>query len=91
MFEESPLFMGFTAWEQMVTKMFDMYLIGMGGWNWTQSQMENAIRMQMNQYQAAMSDLTNLAGKMGEQVNKNQMAVVQAFEDALVNETGGLR
>lgn len=88
MFEES-LVMGFTAWEQMVTRMFDMWLIGMGSWNWTQSQMENAARMQLNQCQAAMSDLTALAGKLGEQANKNQITMVQALEDALVNETKG--
>lgn len=91
MFEENPYFAGFTAWEQMITRMYDMWLIGMGSWNWTQSQMENALRIQLNQYQAAMSDLTIMAGKLGEQVNKNQIAIVQALEDAIVTETKGGR
>jgi len=80
-------FMSFLAsWQEAMTKSWDMWLVTMGSLNWTQNQMENATRKQLNELKAMREDLTKLATEMSKQAAKNQSVILQTLEDAVISE-----
>lgn len=86
MMENAPFLNLYNNWQQTMAKSWDMWLVGLGSLNWTQNQLENATKKQLSEFKAVREDLTKLAGDLSKQAAKNQTTILQALEDAVINE-----
>ncbi|MEQ8201874.1 MAG: hypothetical protein ABRQ24_10695 [Syntrophomonadaceae bacterium] len=86
MLQNIPYVNLYSEWQQAMIKMWDMWLVGLGGLSWTQNQIENATRKQLGEMKAVREDLTKLAQDMSRQAAKNQAVILEVLEDAVISE-----
>lgn len=75
----------FNMIENSVEKMWDMWLVSLGSLSWTQEQLENMTRKQLDQNKAARDELLKLVEDLSKQMRRNQQQFQKMVEEAVMN------
>jgi polyhydroxyalkanoate synthesis regulator phasin len=75
----------FSILEGSVEKMWDMWLMSLGSFSWSQEQMENAIRKYLDEQKIAREDATKLIEELTTQTKNNQKQFQNMVQDAVIN------
>ena len=75
----------FNMIENSMEKMWDMWLVSLGSLSWTQEQMENMTRKQLDQNKAAREEMIKLVEDLSKQTRRNQEQFQKVVEEAVMN------
>jgi len=75
----------FNMIENSMEKMWDMWLVSLGSLSWTQEQIENMTRKQLDQNKAAREELIKLVEDLSKQMRRNQEQFQKMVEEAVMN------
>lgn len=75
----------FNLIENSMEKMWDMWLVSLGSLTWTQEQMENMTRKQLDQNKAAREEMIILVEDLNKQAHINQEQFQKVVEEAVMN------
>lgn len=75
----------FNMIESSMDKMWDMWLVSMNSLSWTQEQMENMARKQMDQNKTAREEMIKLVEDLSKQMRRNQGQFQKVVEEAITN------
>ena len=75
----------FNMIENSMEKMWDMWLVSLGSLSWTQEQIENMTRKQLDQNKAARDELIKLVEDLSKQMRRNQEQFQKMVEEAVMN------
>jgi len=75
----------FNMIENSMEKMWDMWLVSLGSLSWTQEQIENMTRKQLDQNKSAREELIKLVEDLSKQMRRNQEQFQKVVEEAVMN------
>lgn len=75
----------FNMIENSMEKMWDMWLVSLGSLSWTQEQIENMTRKQLDQNKSAREELIKLVEDLSKQMRRNQEHFQKMVEEAVMN------
>ena len=75
----------FNMIESSMDKMWDMWLVSMNSLSWTQEQMENMARKQLDQNKTAREEMIKLVEELSKQMRRNQGQFQKMVEEAITN------
>ena len=75
----------FNMIENSLEKMWDIWLIGLGSLSWTQEQIENMTRQQLDRNKAAREEFIKMVEDLGRQIHRNQEQFQKMVEEAVMN------
>jgi len=75
----------FNMIENSMEKMWDMWLVSLGSLSWTQEQMENMTRKQLDQNKSAREELIKLVEDLNKQTRRNQEQFQKVVQEAVMN------
>lgn len=75
----------FSIAEGSVEKLWDMWLMSLGSFSWSQEQMENAARKYLDERKIAREDATKLIEELTSQTKNNQQQFQKMIQDAVIN------
>lgn len=75
----------FNMIENSMEKMWDMWLVSLGSLSWTQDQIENMTRKQLDQNKAAREELIRLVEDLSKQMRRNQEQFQKLVEEAVMS------
>lgn len=75
----------FNMMENSVGKMWDMWLMSIGSLTWTQEQIENVTRKQLDQNKTAREEMMKLVEDLSKQARINQEQFQKIVEETVMN------
>ncbi|MBP1707435.1 MAG: hypothetical protein H6Q39_1159 [Chloroflexi bacterium] len=75
----------FNMIENSMEKMWDMWLVSLGSLSWTQDQIENMTRKQLDQNKSAREEMIKLVEDLSKQMRRNQEQFQKIIEEAVMN------
>ena len=75
----------FAMMDNSTEKMWDMWLVSLGSLSWTQEQIENMNRKQLDQNKAAREDMIKLVEELSKQMRRNQEQFRKIVEETVLN------
>jgi polyhydroxyalkanoate synthesis regulator phasin len=75
---------GFQVAEKSMEKYWDMWLLAMGSFSWTQEQMESAVHKYLSQRKVEQEEALKISEELLQQVKKNQQYFQYLIRDAVV-------
>jgi len=75
----------FAMMDNSTEKMWDMWLVSLGNLSWTQEQIENMNRKQLDQNKAAREDMIKLVEELSKQMRRNQEQFRKIVEETVLN------
>jgi len=82
---KDSLMTSFSMIENSLEKMWDMWLVSLGSLSWTQDQIENMTRKQLDQNKAAREEMMKLVEDLSKQMRRNQEQFQTIVEEAVMN------
>jgi len=82
---KDSLMKSFSMIENSLEKMWDMWLVSLGSLSWTQDQIENMTRKQLDQNKAAREEMIKLVEDLSKQMRRNQEQFQTIVEEAVMN------
>lgn len=73
----------FAVTDNMLEKMWDMWLVGLGSMSWSQEQAENMVRKYLEQRKNAREENTKVVEELMSQVKKNQIQMQTMIQEAV--------
>lgn len=71
--------------DNSMDKMWDMWLVSLGSLSWTQDQIDDMTRKQLDQNQAARQDMLKLVEDLHKQMRRNQEQYHKMVEETVMN------
>jgi len=75
----------FNMLENSMEKMWDMWRVGLGGLSWTQDQIENLTRQQLDRNKAVREEMVKMMEDLTQQMRKNQEQFQKLIEESVMN------
>lgn len=75
----------FTMIENSMDKMWDMWLVSLGSLSWTQDQMENMARKQLDRNKSAREEIIKLVEDQNKQMRRNQEQLQKVVQESVMN------
>lgn len=75
----------FSIAEGSIEKFWDMWLMSLGSFSWSQEQLENAVRKYLDERKIAREDATKLIEELTKQTKNNQQQFQKMIQDAVIN------
>ena len=82
---KESLLKSFNMIENSMEKMWDMWLVSLGSLSWTQEQIENMCRQQLDQNKAGREEMMKLIEDLSKQMRRNQEQFQKMVEEAVMN------
>lgn len=82
---QESLAKSFGMMENTMEKMWDMWLVSLGSLSWTQEQIENMTRKQLDQNKTAREDMIKLVEELSKQMRRNQEQFRKIVEETVLN------
>lgn len=76
---------GFLVAEKSLEKYWDMWLLALGSFSWTQEQMENAIQTYLSQRKVEREEALKVTEELMQQAKKNQQHFQNLIKEAVVS------
>ncbi|HWP98069.1 MAG TPA: phasin family protein [Syntrophomonadaceae bacterium] len=80
----------FAMIETSMEKMWDMWLVSLGSFSWTQEQIENMTRKYLDQNKTARGENIKMVEEMSKQVQRNQQQLQKIVEEAVTHAYGSM-
>jgi hypothetical protein len=75
----------FNMIENSMDKMWDMWLVSLGSLSWTQDQIENMTRKQLDQNKSAREEMIKLVEDLSKQMRRNQEQFQKIVEESVMS------
>lgn len=75
----------FAMMENSMEKMWDMWLVSLGSFSWTQEQIENMTRKYLDQKKNTRDEHIKMVEEMSKQVQRNQQQLQKIVEEAVTS------
>lgn len=73
----------FAVADSVMEKLWDMWLVSLGSFSWSQEQFEDMVKKYLDQRKTAREESTKVVEEMMQQVRKNQMQMQSMIQEAV--------